>query len=63
MPSLKRSTLFDVFFSGGYISLPGPHGQWVCGHIEKIEREDGSGWSFNVYFHGGEWAYVRTRPD
>jgi hypothetical protein len=59
MRTLKRSTLFDKFLKGEPIALP-KGGVWVTGRIASLEREDGSGLSFNVYFYGGQWAHVYT---
>jgi hypothetical protein len=65
--TLRRSTLLNCFVNGGHINLPDVHrpGQWFSGIIQKLEREDGSGRNFNVYFGSGpkDWTFIRTVLD
>ena len=40
----------------GYVAIVKPDGITDMGHISSVEREDGSGWKFNVhvYMRGGQ---------
>ena len=35
----------------GYVAILKPDGGYGIGHVSSVEREDGSGWKFNVYVH------------
>ncbi len=59
----SRDEIFQSFFTGqplvGKVSIKGVH-VVVADVVKKIEREDGSGHSFNLQI-GGAPAYLRTR--
>jgi hypothetical protein len=45
---MDRFKLISHFFNGDIITLPDNNGEQVRGVISSIEREDGSGYLFNV---------------
>lgn len=61
---MTREALFEAFANGSKVILRNNKGSLVCGSISSIEREDGSGYSYNVYLYGATgFCYVRCpRP-
>lgn len=45
---MYREDLFDRFMSGNSVYFHTADGKEKCGIIQAVEREDGSGYNFNV---------------
>jgi hypothetical protein len=64
---MDRLTLFMLLATGEAALWRRPDGSCFNGHVEAIEREDGSGYLFNVRLTNEtddqEWLFVRClRP-
>lgn len=49
---MDRFALLNAFVSGTAVTIPDPKGLPIQGVINSIQREDGSGYRYNVTLYG-----------
>lgn len=61
--NLSVMGMMNCFAMGIKLRYDYSNGDSFCAALQSIEREDGSGLSYNLRFVGGKRAYVRFNGD